>query len=154
MKEKKLHTCEICNTDYADKEEAIKCEKNHSMINKFAEKLIERLEEKAEINLELGYMTAYDVTKECIAIVKQQAEKLSPLYSSENLTSWITCDEKLAELRQDCLVTVRYNGFCGMYGNWIKIGHLENDGSWWGDCCGGSVIAWMPLPKPYKGKEE
>lgn len=29
MKEKKLYTCEICNTDYADKEKAKQCEKGH-----------------------------------------------------------------------------------------------------------------------------
>lgn len=29
MKEKKLYTCEHCNTDYSDKAMALKCEKNH-----------------------------------------------------------------------------------------------------------------------------
>lgn len=34
MKEKKLYTCEICNTDYADKEKAKQCEKGHKMLEK------------------------------------------------------------------------------------------------------------------------
>lgn len=34
MKEKILYTCDICNTDYADKEYAIKCEKNHKLLEK------------------------------------------------------------------------------------------------------------------------
>lgn len=29
MKTKTLYTCEICNTDYANKEDAKKCEKEH-----------------------------------------------------------------------------------------------------------------------------
>lgn len=29
MKEKKLYTCEFCHTDYADKKDALRCEKNH-----------------------------------------------------------------------------------------------------------------------------
>jgi len=29
MKKKELFTCEYCNTDYADKERAQQCEKNH-----------------------------------------------------------------------------------------------------------------------------
>ena len=29
MKEKRLYTCEICHTDYAQKEDALKCEKEH-----------------------------------------------------------------------------------------------------------------------------
>ena len=32
MKEKKLYTCEICNTDYTDKEKASKCEKTHKLL--------------------------------------------------------------------------------------------------------------------------
>ena len=34
MREKKLYTCEICNTDYAEKESAAKCEKNHELLGK------------------------------------------------------------------------------------------------------------------------
>ena len=29
MKTKKLYECELCHTNYADKEEAQRCEKNH-----------------------------------------------------------------------------------------------------------------------------
>lgn len=32
MKEKKLYTCEFCNTDYADKEKAENCERNHKVL--------------------------------------------------------------------------------------------------------------------------
>ena len=34
MKEKKLYTCEICHTDYAEKSDAIGCEKNHKLLGK------------------------------------------------------------------------------------------------------------------------
>lgn len=34
MREKKLYTCEICNTDYADKEKAKQCEKGHKLLEK------------------------------------------------------------------------------------------------------------------------
>ena len=29
---KKLYTCQFCNTDYADKEKAMECEKNHKVL--------------------------------------------------------------------------------------------------------------------------
>lgn len=32
MTEKKLYTCDICKTDYASKEQAIECEKNHELL--------------------------------------------------------------------------------------------------------------------------
>lgn len=32
MTEKKLYTCDICKTDYASKEDAIQCEKNHKLL--------------------------------------------------------------------------------------------------------------------------
>lgn len=34
MKEKKLFTCEICNTDYNEKDKAVACEKNHKLLEK------------------------------------------------------------------------------------------------------------------------
>lgn len=34
MTEKKLYTCDICHTDYADKENAKKCEQNHKLLGK------------------------------------------------------------------------------------------------------------------------
>ena len=34
MKQKTLYTCEICHTDYSDKEDAKRCEKNHKTLAK------------------------------------------------------------------------------------------------------------------------
>ena len=59
-------------------------------------------------------------------------------------------EERLPEIRTNCLVTARYTGFMGMYGLWIKTGHLDSNGEWYGDCIGGQVIAWQPLLEPYK----
>ena len=67
---------------------------------------------------------------------------------------WIACSEKLPELRQDVLVTVKYTGFMGMHGYWIQTGHMEAENDWWGNCAGGEVIAWQPLPQPYQPKGE
>lgn len=44
--------------------------------------------------------------------------------------------------------------FMGMYGTWMRIGHLESDNEWLGDCIGGKVIAWQPLPEPYREEQE
>ena len=73
------------------------------------------------------------ITNEAIEIVKQEAEQYN--------NGWIPCSEKLPELRKDVLVTVKYTGFMGMHGYWIKTGHMEAENDWWGDCAGGEVIA-------------
>lgn len=67
---------------------------------------------------------------------------------------WIPCSERLPEIRKDVLAVVKYNGFMGMYGTWMRIGHLESDNEWLGDCIGGKVIAWQPLSEPYREEQE
>ena len=132
------------------------------------EKIIEKLEEYRDENLvehdsEMANHCKQDcndvndctlcVWDKAIEIVKQEAEKFVPDTNVGN-NGWIPCSEKLPELRQDVLVTVKYTGFMGMHGYWIKTGHMEAENDWWGDCAGGEVIAWQPLPQPYQPKGE
>ena len=86
------------------------------------------------------------ITNEAIEIVKQETEQYN--------NGWIPCSEKLPDVRKDVLVTVKYTGFMGMHGYWIKTGHMEAENDWWGDCAGGEVIAWMELPSAYRPKEK
>ena len=74
--------------------------------------------------------------------------------SKKDNNGWIPCSERLPEIRKDVLAAVKYNGFMGMYGTWMRIGHLESDNEWLGDCIGGKVIAWQPLPEPYREEQE
>ena len=85
------------------------------------------------------------VTNEAIEIVKQEAGQYN--------NGWIPCSEKLPDVRQDVLVTVKYTGFMGMHGYWIKTGHMEAENDWCGDCAGGEVIAWQPLPEPFQKRD-
>lgn len=34
MKERRLYTCDICNTDYTSEQRAIECENNHKLLRK------------------------------------------------------------------------------------------------------------------------
>ena len=128
--------------------------------------------------LDCAYEQVGDALDKAIEIVKQEAEQYEECYNDcgdceaynkekhhcpkfckviteavreieENNNGWISCSEKLPELRQDVLVTVKYTRFMGMHGYWIKTGHMEAENDWWGDCTGGEVIAWKPLPQPY-----
>ena len=137
-------------------------------MKKSIEKIIEKLEEYRDENLvehdsEMANHCKQDcndindctlcVWDKAIEIVKQEAEKFVPDTNVGN-NGWIPCSEKLPDVRQDVLVTVKYTGFMGMHGYWIKTGHMEAENDWWGDCAGGEVIAWMELPSAYRPKEK
>ena len=123
-------------------------------MNEAFEKIIEKLED-LEIHFDNDYFSSNRegmiVKNDAIEIVKQEAEQFG---ADTNVGSngWIPCSEKLPELRKDVLVTVKYTGFMGMHGYWIKTGHMEAENDWWGDCAGGEVIAWQPLPEYWKGE--
>ena len=116
-------------------------------MNKEFEKIIEKLEEDARF-----YNSASDVDQNIrsgLIIAKEAVQEVAEEYNN----GWIPCSEKLPDVRQDVLVTVKYTGFMGMHGYWIKTGHMEAENDWWGDCAGGEVIAWQPLPKPFKERD-
>lgn len=73
---------------------------------------------------------------------------------------WIPCSERLPESYGKYIVT-RGNSVYGIYVNMLR--YFEEDNPCWyfydseyGDCPVDDVIAWMPLPEPYKtdGKEK
>ena len=116
-------------------------------------KIIEKLEEEkmsyflaiantGDEKLDCAYEHTGDALDKEIEIVNQEAEQYN--------NGWIPCSEKLPELRKDVLVTVKYTGFMGMHGYWIKTGHMEAENDWWGYCASGEVIAWQSLPKPFQ----
>lgn len=68
----------------------------------------------------------------------------------EKENGWIPVSERLPEKHKDVIATVKYNGFLGMYGMWLKTAFIDDYGEWNGECIGGEVVAWMYLPEPYK----
>ena len=89
------------------------------------------------------YDDTYDITIHCESLDEQ--ETVSKMLG--RLQGWIPVEERLPEKRDNYLCTVE----CAGYRHRI-IGHY-NDPSWTNDCGGRKVIAWMPLPEPYKGGE-
>lgn len=75
---------------------------------------------------------------------------LNDFEQDEKENGWIPVSERLPEKNKDVIATVKYSGFMGMYGRWLKTAFIDDYGEWNGECIGGEVIAWIPLPEPYK----
>lgn len=68
-------------------------------------------------------------------------------------SEWILCSERLPEESGDYLVTVAHHS--GEL--WVEVDQFNKEDSdspyqWWH--FDEKVIAWMPRPEPYKGKEK
>ena len=112
-----------------------------SMMKEF----VNRLREKSELFSRSDFAVAGIAKdyKDCADIIEQLSEKLSEENLSENLTSWIPCDERLPEEEGNYIVTFDdgYMSSVPFYGeDWVL----------WGDS--GDPVAWMQLPEPYKGE--
>lgn len=66
----------------------------------------------------------------------------------KTLSGWISCSDKLPNSPNPVLITILYHE---PYDNYeVSIGEYWNNGDGWGDWPGAEIIAWMPLPEPYK----
>ena len=78
------------------------------------------------------------------------------LPSAQSEQQWIPCSERLPEESGQYLITVRYKHVDGYEDVYAEHGEWGN-GKWDMFCfghCGEveSILAWMPLPEPYKGE--
>lgn len=75
---------------------------------------------------------------------------INHLEKMQSEPQWIPCSERLPEKFGNYLVSVKRHG-------WNCEEHIENDIAYWDDLEGfhkvDEVLAWMPLPEPYKEGE-
>lgn len=72
---------------------------------------------------------------------------LELLSKAEKHSNWIPCSERLPKEHEHVLICVHYNGKYSM------VGYYDKDFGWygqWGAYVYNQVIAWQPLPEPYK----
>lgn len=84
---------------------------------------------------------------------------IKELNSSKKKNKWIPCSERMPEEPYSCIVTIDdeepitgklFEGILPYFVGWD--GDRWNDAD--GDQCPFEVIAWMPLPTPYKSESE
>ena len=108
------------------------------------------------LDMAIEALSAEAKTK-CVAQIKVDTEEVVRRIKEEyDITDgWIPCSERLP--KRDELVLVTYKTT-----DRIHLCRYLDDGSenpWWSyidDCCAWNnvVLAWMPLPKPYKGGDD
>ena len=108
-----------------------------NMINE--KRLIEELTGLATSNETMGYLTAFDVVQDCIGIVEKQPK----------VGEWIPCSERLPDKAGFYVVTKRQRSgeiqvalgsYRPLFNEWSGNGNFKD------------VLAWLPLPEPYKGE--
>lgn len=133
-------------------------------MKEFIEKLIERLEELKEASInedcpivpnsedcEMEYSCASCYLNAVIKFVNELAEEYA---TDTNGGKWIPCSERMPEEESNVIITTKAgNVMVGMYTK--KYGQRMSEGFICDDyfvyMC--SVVAWMPLPEPYKPTE-
>lgn len=85
---------------------------------------------------------------------KQLAEWLKELKQLRERTSWIPVTERPPDDPDRYLTTI-YNDY-GTGLRYIMVSSYFLNGDWCPDdeCASNNVIAWMPLPEPYKAESE
>jgi len=82
---------------------------------------------------------------------------LSFIDAAPTVPQWIPCSERLPDIMVLVLITMK-RGKGYNQEPFQSVGYLDANGyTWWcahdGTCTNQTVLAWMPLPEPYKGGE-
>lgn len=98
-----------------------------------------------------------EVLDDCYDVTEYQAAKTKAIKALEQ-TRWIPCSERLPEENGQYLITVKYKPEADYENIYAEHGEWT-DGQWDMFCfghCGEveDIIAWMPLPEPYKEDDE
>lgn len=78
--------------------------------------------------------------------------EIEALIQAKN-NDWIPCSERLPSVGVSALCYwKKYNKYDNTTSYYYSLMHRNEDNQWLGDLgmCNGEVLAWMPLPQPYK----
>lgn len=111
---------------------------NHAEVNFSVESEIDFTKHKREV---------HEIIENVLGAQEKALKELPPVNPTEKVGQWIPVSERLPEDKQSVLV------WCPQYKN-IYCAYLEKE-QWWifgafVQIVPNGVVAWMPLPEPYK----
>ena len=92
------------------------------------------------------------IPREHFDVLKKNYDMLAGLLVEEKaraIGAWIPCSERLPDVDVEVLATVDWSD--------VRIAWLKKDGTWETDeyiLANDEILAWMPLPKPYREESE
>lgn len=105
-------------------------------------------------------VTETELYNETFAEAKMRIAELKPVLPKREQGEWINVKDRLPENTQPVLMTIRRMSKLYNHEPFITVGYISwNQTTWWcahdGDCVRNEieVLAWMPLPEPYKESE-
>ena len=111
--------------------------------------------EGGDIIEQIESLPSAEAEMKCIAQVKVDTEEIVRRIKEEYdiVDGWIPVSERLPAYGEKCLVT-----FALISSNYKKVDasycYVQKEGFWSDTGRDYKAVAWMPLPKPYKGGED
>ena len=125
-------------------------------MNKLFENILDRLEDTKDIEHDdsVAEVVSTRIWNKAIHRAKQIVKEVAEEYNG----GWIPCSERLPEIGQEVIVSTK-NGsvYSNIYYDYIDNNakepcfHRWDDEMW--NCFMLDVIAWQPLPKPFKERD-
>lgn len=129
-------------------------------MNKAFEKILEFIDEQIKIEESIakskneGHPITHQYGANCMNVVKKFVQEVAEEYKG----GWIPCSERLPEIGQEVIVTTQNGSVCSnIYYDYTDSNakepcfHSWDDEMW--NCFMPDVIAWQPLPEPYKERD-
>ncbi len=93
--------------------------------------------------MDLPSVQLQDIARDIATIIENEKDMRVVLKQPR----WIPCSERLPTTKDDYIITVKDKSL-----KWTDYVEWNADYHWW-EYDDDMVIAWMPLPEPYKGEE-